>query len=653
MTFNDIFKSSFLENVSEFSILDTLIGLAVALVIGLFIFIIYKKTLTGVLYSSGFALTLAGLSLVTTLVIMAVTSNVVLSLGMVGALSIVRFRTAIKEPAEIAFLFWSLAVGIVIGAGMIPLAVIGSAIIAAGMAAAVCLCLCAAAFSGPIAAAAGETGVTMTYETALFDTSSVLGVNLNNNYADATNMKEALIYDMYQYLGADATLYNYAKLSVNGEYWGVYLALEAVEDSFLLRNYGVQDGELYKPDSMNIGGGKDFGDLDLGGMTPPDRNAAPAEQKTAAAGERPADDFGFGGGKGGFSMSGGGADLNYTDDELDSYETIWDGEITDTTKADHKRVITALKNISEGTDLETYMDVDNLLRYMAVHVFSVNEDSLSGMMAHNYYLYEAGGKLNLIPWDYNLAPGGMGRSNDATSVVNDAIDNAFSGTTFFDTLMENETYHSQYYAYLQQLVSEYINGGGFDAFYTRVRSQIDALVESDPTAFYSYDEYLTAAETLYQVVKLRGQSIQGQLDGTIPSTEAAQRTSDALVDASALDLSTMGYMNSGGGGGFDAPAASETRTAPDVSDGSEHAPPAGFGPSQFSGEGQNADDPQQTAEDAPASGGRPDPDSFPGSSADASAAIPTDDLLLYALSLLPLTAALLFALLYRRRPRKQ
>ncbi len=129
MTFNDIFKSSFLENITEFSVLDTLLGLAAALVIGLFIFLIYKKTLTGVMYSSGFALTLVGLSLVTTLVIMAVTSNVVLSLGMVGALSIVRFRTAIKEPVEIVFLFWSLAVGIVIGAGMIPLAVIGSAII--------------------------------------------------------------------------------------------------------------------------------------------------------------------------------------------------------------------------------------------------------------------------------------------------------------------------------------------------------------------------------------------------------------------------------------------------------------------------------------------------------------------------------------------
>ena len=129
MSFNDIFKSSFLENVKEFSAIDTLIGLAFALVIGLFIFLIYKKTFTGVMYSTGFAMTLVGLSLVTTLVIMAVTSNVVLSLGMVGALSIVRFRAAIKEPMEIVFLFWALAVGIVIGAGMIPLAVIGSAII--------------------------------------------------------------------------------------------------------------------------------------------------------------------------------------------------------------------------------------------------------------------------------------------------------------------------------------------------------------------------------------------------------------------------------------------------------------------------------------------------------------------------------------------
>ena len=129
MNFSDVYKSSFLNSVTEFSVVDTVLGLVVALLIGLFIFVVYKKTLTGVMYSSGFALTLIGLSLVTTLVIMAVTSNVVLSLGMVGALSIVRFRTAIKEPVEIVFLFWALAAGIVVGAGMIPLAIIGSAII--------------------------------------------------------------------------------------------------------------------------------------------------------------------------------------------------------------------------------------------------------------------------------------------------------------------------------------------------------------------------------------------------------------------------------------------------------------------------------------------------------------------------------------------
>ena len=531
-------------------------------------------------------------------------------------------------------------------------------IAAAVMAAAVCLCLCAVAFSGQLTAWAGDKGIAQEYETALFDTSSILSVNiqmdeadwndmlenamaetyyqcnvevngtmfyqvgirpkgntslsaianddttdrysfklefdhyvdgqtcfgldkliLNNNYADATNLKEALIYDMYQYLGADASLYNYAKISVNGEYWGVYLALEGVEDSFQLRNYGTESGELYKPESMDMGGEnfqdrpdgmpegaeKDFGD---GG--PPDApNQTDTPNQTDAAentepGQRPA---GAAEPPGGMGRNSGGADLNYTDDDLDSYETIWDGEVTKTSQADHERVVKALKNIAEGNDLESYMDIDNLLRYMAVHVFSVNEDSLSGMMAHNYYLYESDGKLNLIPWDYNLALGGMGgmgggmpggsgeteESSEATSVVNSPIDDAFSGTDFFDTLLENETYHSQYEAYLQQLVSEYINGGGFDAFYERVRSQIDELVETDPTAFYSYDEYETAAETLYQVVKLRGQSIQGQLDGTIPSTEEAQRDSDALVDASDLDLSVMGTMNMGGGNGAGGP----------------------------------------------------------------------------------------------------
>ncbi|MBR5164718.1 MAG: DUF4956 domain-containing protein [Ruminococcus sp.] len=129
MSFNDIFKSNFLENVTSVSILDMAVALVLAFGLGIFIFLVYKKTYSGVMYSASFGTTLVALTMITTVVILAVTSNVVLSLGMVGALSIVRFRTAIKEPLDIAFLFWSIAVGIVLAAGMIPLAVIGSVII--------------------------------------------------------------------------------------------------------------------------------------------------------------------------------------------------------------------------------------------------------------------------------------------------------------------------------------------------------------------------------------------------------------------------------------------------------------------------------------------------------------------------------------------
>ena len=125
-TFQDIFKSSFLENVNSVSLLDMLLALALAFGLGMFIFLVYKKTFYGVMYSSSFGVTLIALTMITTLVILAVTSNIVLSLGMVGALSIVRFRTAIKEPLDIAFLFWSIAAGIVLAAGLLPLAVIGS-----------------------------------------------------------------------------------------------------------------------------------------------------------------------------------------------------------------------------------------------------------------------------------------------------------------------------------------------------------------------------------------------------------------------------------------------------------------------------------------------------------------------------------------------
>lgn len=131
MTFEDIFKSSFIENVNSVSLIDMGIILLLAFAIGLFIFYVYKRTYAGVMFSSSFGVTLIALTMITSILILAVTSNVVLSLGMVGALSIVRFRTAIKEPSDIAFLFWSIAVGIILAAGLIPLSLFGSLIIGA------------------------------------------------------------------------------------------------------------------------------------------------------------------------------------------------------------------------------------------------------------------------------------------------------------------------------------------------------------------------------------------------------------------------------------------------------------------------------------------------------------------------------------------
>ncbi len=415
---------------------------------------------------------------------------------------------------------------------------------------------------------------------------------LNNNFADATNRKEALVYDMFQYLGADASLYHYAKISVNGEYWGTYLALEAVEDSFKLRNYGVSDGKLYKPETMGMGNdqkedginsdmsdrnvdtdadtnadtnvdsntntfGSEEGDLarDNNPMDRPERPQGDFDQ--ADMDEKFKDPQGDPGDFGGFDNRNGGADLNYTDDDTDSYSTIWDGADGKVTDSDKERVVTAIKNINEGTDLTTYLDVDNILKYMAVHEFVVNLDSLSGNMAHNYYLYENDGQLNIIPWDYNLSFGGMmnggmgggpGResteSSGATSMINDPIDTPFGGTDFFDALLENEEYLAQYHEYLRQLAEEYVQGGRLQEVWERLDAQTDELIETDPTAFYTAAEYEEAKETLWTVLQLRAESVLGQLNGTIPSTDDGQQNAqDTLIDGSAIDLSVMGEFN--------------------------------------------------------------------------------------------------------------
>ena len=186
---------------------------------------------------------------------------------------------------------------------------------------------------------------------------------------------------------------------------------------------------------------------------------------------------------------------------------------------------------------------------MAVHNFSVNDDSLSGSMAHNYYLYEANGQISILPWDYNLALGGM-HGGDGTNVINDPIDELWRGTKLFDFVLQYEEYKARYHEYYNKLVNEYLYGGKFEETYNRIRTQIDSLVENDPNSMHTYEEYLKGVEVLYDAVMLRAESIKGQLAGIIPSTTDGQSAdSSKLVDASHLNLSDLGQFMMGGGFG--------------------------------------------------------------------------------------------------------
>ena len=434
---------------------------------------------------------------------------------------------------------------------------------------------------------------------------------LNNLISDATYLKEYFVYDMFAFLDTPASDYGMAEITVNGEPWGIYIALEGVEESFLMRNFGTSAGELYKPENMadmgdkpdmgdmpDIGGMPDMGDMpDMGGMPDmgdkpdmgdiPDADDMSDADDTSDKGDTP--DMGDMPNMPGGMSAGGGSDLNYTDDNLDSYEAIWEGTITDTDDADHTRVVEALKKISEG-DLSG-VNVDLLCKYMAVQTFVVNLDSLSGNMTHNYYLYEKDGQLTLIPWDYNLTWGGF-MSGDASDTINFAIDTPVSSGVsmedrqIFAVILNDEEACALYHSYLEKLCTEYVQGGQFELTYTMLRGLLDSRVatdEHDPTAFYTAEEYTEAVEMLKTVIERRAESILGQLDGTIPSTNDGQRAdSSALIDASDLDLSIMGSMMGGMGGGPDffgggrgsSQDQSETGAAAPPQDGQERESPA-------------------------------------------------------------------------------
>lgn len=416
-------------------------------------------------------------------------------------------------------------------------------------------------------------------------------LNLNNMIQDNTYMKDYLTYQMMRSLGVDAPLCSFVRITVNGEEWGLYLAIEGVEESFLERNYGTDYGALYKPDNQS-GNSKAEQNGNFHAEKQPEGNAAGQENRSVdeknrkKTGEpesrkeafKPQDDP-----PEGFapthtpqdnieppnhpmpeenSASDAQSDsqtdkvaknsdvaLLYSDDAFSSYQNIFDNAKTEITNADKKRLIASLKQLKAKENIEAVVEVDAVIRYFVVHNFVCNFDSYTGSLLHNYYLYEDNGKLSMIPWDYNLAFGGFSGAQDATALVNYPIDSPVSGGALNDRPMLNwifskEQYTTQYHQYFAEFIDRYFNSGAFSTMIDETRALIAPYVKEDPSNFCTYSEFETGVSTLKKFCLLRAESIEGQLDGDIASTSDGQMTNkEDLVDASALDIGDMGTMH--------------------------------------------------------------------------------------------------------------
>lgn len=361
---------------------------------------------------------------------------------------------------------------------------------------------------------------------------------LNNMIQDTTYLKDYLCYTMMEQFQVDSPLCSFVWITVNGEDWGLYLAVEGVEESFAQRNYGNVYGNIYKPDSLSMGGGGP------GAQMQQEADTQDAQEETAE--ER---------GRGGMSSS---TDtlLQYSTDDPADYANIFDNSVFDHDDSDEAALIQALQLLSQG-QVEDCLNIEEVLRYFVVHNYVLNGDSYTGSMVHNYYLREQDGLLSMIPWDYNLAFGGMsmGQSSDATSLANDPIDSPVSSGDIEDRPMVSwiffqETYTQQYHALFAQWLEETFQSGWFETMFDNAVALISPYVEKDPTAFYTYEAFEEGVETLRAFCLLRAESIEGQLSGEIPSTAEGQSAdSSSLIDASHLDLSLTGTNGSIGGFG--------------------------------------------------------------------------------------------------------
>ena len=341
-------------------------------------------------------------------------------------------------------------------------------------------------------------------------------LSLSNVYGDTTFAKDYLSYELFRKIGVNAPLVSFAVLRINGNYHGLYAAIEDVDKSFLKRNSGGK-GVLYKPEGKGLSLNAEVIEAIKNGEPVPTGESH-------------------------------GADLVYIDDQIESYPDIFENAETHAEDEDYLRVIEALKALRENRDLDRYLDTDEIIRYFAANVYLLNHDGYIGPMLHNYYLYENEGRLAMLPWDYSFSFAttqivySADDYNDQTNLINLGIDTPLLLTNeesrpMWSWIVCNEEYRNRYHETLETIL-DYFDSGEFEKEADRVHELLLPYVQADVNGLSTVEQFNNGYKALKEYCSARSESIRRQLNGSLAAVSSEQDPADR-VDASDIKLLDM------------------------------------------------------------------------------------------------------------------
>ena len=357
-------------------------------------------------------------------------------------------------------------------------------------------------------------------------------LSLYNNMFDASCMKTYLCYEMMRSMGLPTPLCSFAAVHINGQFVGMYAASETFSESFALRNFGYDYGQIYKPEQF-----------DIAAIMTGELQNAKINLEGLSGDSITIDSM--------LNIPNDAVRLAYLGESLYAYEDIWRNASFNIGMSDKERLVNALHQLDEGQDPESVVDMDALARYFAVNTFALNTDCYTTSMAHNYGLYEKDGILTMLPWDYDVALGNIGSEfglTDPTLFINQPIDTPVLNTTIEDrpmlrVLLESEAGNALYHQYLDELVAKWIDSDKMDTEIRRLAEMLRPWMVQETITVYSFEEHLQAVDSIQKFTSYRGESIRGQLSGEIPSTWDAQAAQpEALPDFSDYSPPESGIM---------------------------------------------------------------------------------------------------------------